>query len=151
MHVLNSVHLVQVITKPTRVTSKSKTLIDHIYTSNPDYIVNHSVPCYAISDHYPVCAIRRSVRRKTKTSCKIIYFRNRKNFNEDLFIYDMLNAPWSNITSLHCADKALAYWSDIFKNIVDKHMPIVRKKVKRDSQPNWINDKIRSAIQTRKT
>ena len=122
---------------------------DHIYTSNPDYIVNHSVPCYAISDHYPVCAIRRSVRRKTKNSCKIIYFRNRKNFNEDLFIYDMLNAPWSNITSLHCADKALAYWSDILKNIVDKHMPIVRKKVRRDSQPNWINDKIRSAIQTR--
>ena len=31
MHVLNSVNLVQVITKPTRVTSKSKTLIDHIY------------------------------------------------------------------------------------------------------------------------
>ena len=31
MHVLNSVNLVQVITKPTRVTSKSKTLIDHIH------------------------------------------------------------------------------------------------------------------------
>ena len=28
-------------------------------------------------------------------------------------------------------------------------MLIVRKKVKRDSQPNWINDKIRSAIRTR--
>ena len=30
MHLLNSVNLVQVITKPTRVTSKSKPLIDHI-------------------------------------------------------------------------------------------------------------------------
>ena len=70
MHVLNSVNLVQIITKPTRVTAKSKTLIYHIYTSNPDYIVNHSVPCYAISDHYPVCAIRRSVLRKTQNSCK---------------------------------------------------------------------------------
>ena len=35
MHVLNSVNLVQIITKPTTVTAKSKTLIDHIYTSNP--------------------------------------------------------------------------------------------------------------------
>ena len=149
MNVINSVNLAQIITKPTRVTAKSKTLIDHIYTSNPNYIVNHSVPCYDISDHYPVCAIRRSVLRKTKNSCKVIYFRNRKNFNEDLFIYDMFNAPWSKINSLHCADKALAYWSDIFLNIVDKHMPVVRKKVKRDMQPNWINDKIRIAIQTR--
>ena len=57
MHILNSVNLVQIITKPTRATTQSKTLIDHIYTSNPDYIVNHSVSCYAISNHYPVCAI----------------------------------------------------------------------------------------------
>ena len=28
-------------------------------------------------------------------------------------------------------------------------MPVVRKKVQRDSQPNWINDTIRIAIQTR--
>ena len=48
----------------------------------------------------------------------------------------MFNAPWSKINSLHCADKALAYWSDVFQNIVDKHMPVVRKKIKRDIQPN---------------
>ena len=28
-------------------------------------------------------------------------------------------------------------------------MPVVRKKGKRDIQPNWMNDKIRIAIQTR--
>ena len=43
MHVLNSVNLVQIITKPTRVTAKSQTLIDHIYTSNPDYITLYHV------------------------------------------------------------------------------------------------------------
>ena len=58
MHVLDSVNLVQIITTPTRVTAKSETLIDHIYTSNPDCIIKHSVPCYAASDHYPVCAIQ---------------------------------------------------------------------------------------------
>ena len=104
----------EIISKPTRVTAKSKALIDHIYTSNPDYIVNHPVPCYAISDHYPVCAIRRFVLCETNNSCEVIYFRNRKNFNEDLFICDMCNAPWSNINSLYCDYKALAYWSDIF-------------------------------------
>ena len=41
----------------------------------------------------------------------------------------MLNAPWYNITSLHCADKAVAYWSDIFKKYANKHMPVVRKKL----------------------
>ena len=46
MHVLNSVNLVQVITKPTRFTSKSKTLIDHIYTSNPDCKSLCTMLCY---------------------------------------------------------------------------------------------------------
>ena len=64
MHVLNSVNLVQVITKPTRVTSKSKTIIDHIYTSNPDYHVMLLVittPCVQLED---MCVVKLRIAVK---------------------------------------------------------------------------------------
>ena len=33
--------------------------------------------------------------------------------------------------------------------IVDRHMTVVHRKVKHDSQPRWMNDEIRTAIKTR--
>jgi hypothetical protein len=38
------------ITEPTRVTTASVTLIDHIYTTNPENFIDIKVPYYAISD-----------------------------------------------------------------------------------------------------
>ena len=35
------------VTDPTRVTSTSVTLIDHIYTTFPDYVNDIQVSCYA--------------------------------------------------------------------------------------------------------
>ncbi len=53
--VVNSFMLKQIIYVPTRVTSSSSTIIDHVYTNNPGNITNISVPSLSISDHYPVC------------------------------------------------------------------------------------------------
>ena len=50
----------QMITEPTRVTTTSVTLIDHIYTTNPENFIDIKVPYYAISDHYPICCTKKS-------------------------------------------------------------------------------------------
>ena len=42
------------ITKPTRVTYSSKTIIDHVLTNDTDSILTPGVLTYSISDHYPV-------------------------------------------------------------------------------------------------
>ena len=54
----------QLVTKPTRITPYSSTLIDNVYTTNPENISECYVPSYSISDHFPVCFSR-------KTNCKI--------------------------------------------------------------------------------
>ena len=46
---LNDLH--QIITSCTRITAHSETLIDHVYTSCPQHIVESFVPQLAISDH----------------------------------------------------------------------------------------------------
>ena len=42
---------------PTRVTSKSKSLIDHIYTNDIKHRINSGILVSDISDHFPVFAI----------------------------------------------------------------------------------------------
>ena len=49
----------QIIKEPTRVTSNSKTLIDHIYTNYDENISHVFVPKIGISDHYPIICTRK--------------------------------------------------------------------------------------------
>ena len=42
----------QLVTNFTRITPLAATIIDHIYTSNPEIIIDCFVPSYAISDHF---------------------------------------------------------------------------------------------------
>ena len=58
--------LTQLVTKPTRSIPNLSTLIDHVYTTNPENISEcyMYVPSYSISDRFPVFFSR-------KTNCKI--------------------------------------------------------------------------------
>ena len=49
----------QLVNTPTRVTDKSETTIDHVYTTAVENIIEVNVPKYSISDHYPVCVTRK--------------------------------------------------------------------------------------------
>ena len=72
LQVTDSVNLTHLVDVPTRVTPNSSTLIDHAFSNKPQNIVDVFVPCYAISDHFPVCLIRKIAKsNKTgETFCK---------------------------------------------------------------------------------
>ena len=59
LQIIDSVNLTQLVQDPTRVTGTSSTLIDHAYSNRAENIIDVYVPCYAISDHYPVCLTRK--------------------------------------------------------------------------------------------
>ena len=42
---------IQLIDQPTRITTSTRTLIDHIFTNKPDIITNHGVLHVGISEH----------------------------------------------------------------------------------------------------
>ena len=56
--------LSQLVSKPTRVTETSATLIDHVYTNHPENVTECFVSHVSISDHFPVCFTR-------KVNCKL--------------------------------------------------------------------------------
>ena len=119
----------------------------YVYVSSPDSIVNSCVPHYAISDHYPVCITRKAIHHKKDV--KIITYHNVKNLNVYLFMSDMFNAPWQTINQLSSPNVALVAWSNIFQGIIDKHLPIITKKVKHSNPASWMNEEIRYAMHTR--
>ena len=83
----------QLISEPTRITDKSSTLIDLIYTNCPERVVCSGVAHISISDHSLVYAFRKlSINfRKGHTS---ITYRNFKTFNRAKFRNDICNENW---------------------------------------------------------
>ena len=58
-------NMTPVITKPTRITEHSKTLIDHIYTNAPTMHLSSGIALFDISDHLPVFCLSNT---KVKTN-----------------------------------------------------------------------------------
>lgn len=155
--VYKNVDLRQIIEEPTRVTKTSSTLIDHMYVSDLQ-ITHSSVVKFGISDHFPVlCVIDvkndDSLGKQSGTGRhKTISYRKFENVNLDSFKHDLQTAAWNEIDiQNHSADECLRAFNHIFKPIVDKHLPVVTKRVKRQTQPKWMTSDILKAINLRDT
>ena len=140
----------QIIKTATRVTDNTSTLIDHIYTTHPNHIVQSFVPVYGISDHFPVCFVHKFRGAKSpKCEHDEISYRNLKKLNLDDFIHDLEYAPWSLLEVFDDVNEKLATWELIFNDVANCHMPIVKKRVKRKCLSPWMNKEIMHLIHLR--
>ena len=141
LDMLYSSNLLPVITKPTRITSHTATLIDHIYTNASTDQTISGIVTMDISNHLPTfCLIRRQIARlKPKR-----FFRDYSNFNSEAYLNDIKLADWSSIlsdlTDLHTkANIFVEKLKDIAnKHARIKHMP--RSRLKQKFPKPWIID-----------
>ena len=76
----------RVITKATRVTDHTSSLIDHIYTNAPEKVIKSGICLADISDHLPVfCTIANTL----PTSNEVRFFRDFTHFNQTAFLIDL--------------------------------------------------------------
>jgi hypothetical protein len=135
----------QLIDTPTRVTDKSATIIDHVYTNKPENISEINVPVYTLSDHYPVFIIRH-VPKSYKNGQQIeIQYRDFKQFDEGMFLNDLVCKPFQSVCSIADVNTALDKWYQMFNAALDKHAPIKTKRVKQQITPKWITPEISDA------
>ncbi|VDI02188.1 Hypothetical predicted protein [Mytilus galloprovincialis] len=128
---INLYGLQQIVHKPTRVTDKCATTIDHIYTTDVDHIIEVKVPSYAVSDHYPVCVTRKLNPKISKMEHLSIEYRSFKQFDKNKFIENLTNTPFYLIESIGDVDEAANYWYNLFLSTLDKHAPKKIKRVKK--------------------
>ena len=88
-----SLGLSQLVTQPTRVTTNTSTLIDHIYSSHEDNLSKVSVCKIGISDHFAVVCIRKLNSSYKNNSHKSITYRSFKRFEETNFLNDLAVLP----------------------------------------------------------
>ena len=147
---IGNLGLTQMVEEPTRVTINSSSTIDHVYVSEVSMIKKITVPKIGISDHYPICACINAQSKKSKNGQHItIKYGNMKKFNQDKFLGDLSEVPFSEIRSLTNPSDMVAYFNELFLNISNKHAPLVEKRVKHYNQPQWLTDEFMTPISKR--
>jgi hypothetical protein len=58
---------------------------------------------------------------------------------------DYSYALFKKVEYIADTNDALNIWYNLFNEILDKHAPIVTKRVKRDKQPEWYNTEVQYA------
>ena len=137
------------VNQATRVTTRSATLIDHIYCNIQENCSNINVPKLGLSDHFPVFFTRKINSHVPKSQHFSISYRSFKNFNEANFSNDLKLIPWDTVKIFDDPNDALATWSHLFLEVVDKHIPIKQHRVKHKNQPQWLTPEIIDSIKTR--
>ena len=98
----------QLIKQPTRVTKKSSSIIDHIYSNRDDRICEISISSLTLSDHFPVCVTRKVNSRHTNSnSNSVLKYRSCKNFQLTEFQRDLSLSPLNLLETKEDPDKAL--------------------------------------------
>ena len=149
LQVTDSVNLTQLVDVPTRVTPNSSTLIDHAFSNRAQNIVDVFVPCYAISDHFPVCLTRKIAKSNKTGDHKTITYRSMKHFEENQFLADLGAQPWSVLDMYDDPNDAFDFFNQTFESTFDLHAPERTKRVKHFLQPIWFNENISEASKKR--
>ncbi|VDI27296.1 Hypothetical predicted protein [Mytilus galloprovincialis] len=139
-HLKNIFNLSQIVSVPTRVTQTSSSLVDHIYSNEPHNIHFISVPKYSISDHYPVCISHKRGLKSKKKIHEYITFRSTKHFNENDFVNDISQCSFNCVLEIDDPEEALLSFLNIFTKVLNHHAPLIKKRVKRLYQNEWMND-----------
>ena len=137
----------QLISEPTRITDRSSTLIDLIFTNCPERVVCSGVAHISISDHSLVYAFRKLSINFRKGHSSITY-RNFKTFNRAKFRNDIYNENWEFLGSALNPNQMWAEWKIKFLQIVDKHAPIRTKRIRSKNSP-WITADLKERMHNR--
>ena len=137
---------IQLIDQPTRITSSTRTLIDHIFTNKPNIITNHVILHVGISDHSLIYATHK--HNTLKADPKIIESRQFKNFDSDAFIEDIKETPFHFASLMDDPNEMWDVWKSLLLEVINKHAPMRKRKVKSKSSP-WITAELRRKMRKR--
>ena len=140
-------NLAQLISKPTRVTETTETLIDVMLTTNPDLLRRSDVCEITISDHFLVyCILNLKLPKPRPTE---ITTRSYKNFNPETFNVDIGRVPWSTIDLFDQVDDKVDCFNNLFLGVLEQHAPLKTFKVRHSKVSPVITPEIKLLMKQR--
>ena len=137
LEILDELSLTQLIKTPTRTTSTSATIIDHVIVSRQDLVSCPRVISCDISDH-DVIAVDIAQKRDRRRAPNIT-IRSSKYVDSNALCLDLLQADWSSVYEADTAEQKWRAWLAVWQPHMDHHMPLKIVKLKHPPCP-WLQD-----------
>ena len=140
--------LVPCISKPTRITRKTATLIDNIFLSqNLQHQMHPHLIIEDLSDHLPILVIIRDLSKGTTNSTSI-RCRNLNPANLEKINNDIMNHDWHKLLDNANADQGFINFHRILCETIDKHAPEQNKRInpKKIIRDPWITSGIMKSL-----
>ena len=152
IEIMQSNNFFNLIVKPTRVTSTSTTVIDHIWTNDAGNCRYNGIIFETISDHFPNFATFENLKHHVD---EIKYFdktfRDFCNSNKINFKDDLDNLTWESVFLSDDPNSSYDNFIEIFLTLFDDNFPLITKKVKlKDFQKPYITPEIKILIDNKK-
>ena len=127
---LHTLPLQQLVKDPTRLTDRTRTLIDHINVNHTEMYYTAGSSELGISDHSLVYTVRKKYKEDNETF--YVWTRSNREYDKKRFRTEVERTCWDFVTSLGNVDKALEAFTCKLNQIIDKFAP-----------NKWINAKDR--------
>ena len=138
------------ITKPTRVSNNTATLIDHIWFNNIDTneILESNILFTDVTDHYAV-VLHLPVRNNVP-KYKYITFRLSGQECDNAFKTSLENYNFDELMTVNDVDQAFESFNDIIYNIYNNSYPEVVKRINSNAvHKPWLTAGIKQSIQNK--
>lgn len=131
----------QVVDEPTRVTEFSSTLIDPIFVSTIDLVINHgTINADEISDHRAVWCMLNIPEGKNRS--KLYTFRDFKQFDQNSFLSDLQMFNWNQLLYIRDINLKIQYLTDGILSLFNRHAPVRTVRLSKPYAP-WRTDTIK--------
>ena len=146
LNLMHSHAFVPLITRPTRVTNISATLIDNIYTNNIQNMSSsfQGLLVTEITDHYPIFHMNLSAKESVKDL--YIWKRILNTSNSQSFLDLVSNADWSEVYRFTNAQEAFSKFHTKLKLFYDEAFPKKRIKIRYNCKKPWLSEDLKHKI-----
>ena len=138
------------ITKPTRVTQTTATLIDHFYTNDMPSNSNSGIILNDVADHFGTFYISKSnISHENPDYCT---YRSFSESNVNTFKNNLEQCNFNAIHQTSCPNDAYNKFMNLYKNAFEKAFPLKRSKIQRKNitREPWFTTGLLASSKTRR-
>ena len=142
---MNSYSLLPIISKPSRVTDSSFTLIDNFFVSNLNHFTS-GMFCVDITDHYPIFLVYNDYLRPVDDIPDRVTYRMVNENSLDELYNGLLQEDLTRVLELDI-DESVELLDQIIMENFNRYCPVKTKYVSpKDKKKPWITSEIKSKI-----
>ena len=146
--IIDPFELTQLIKTPTRITDKSRTLIDLLLVKKSENVL-YSGACDVpgVSDHFLIY-MAYSLKKETFKPITVTR-RDFKHFDEQGFIRASEIAMWENVLTVDNVNDKVTVFENVFTELLDTFAPYKTFTIKKPNSTPWLTSEISEVMRER--